>query len=47
MSGMQIGFIMFGILMMLLVVRIPIGIAMFLVGAGGYVVPGLAVSRRC
>ena len=36
MSGMQIGFIMFGILMALLVVRIPIGIAMFMVGAGGY-----------
>ncbi|MDK9702130.1 MAG: TRAP transporter large permease [Sulfuritalea sp.] len=37
MSGTTIGFIMFGILMALLVVRIPIGIAMFLVGAGGYV----------
>ncbi|MBI2355070.1 MAG: TRAP transporter large permease [Deltaproteobacteria bacterium] len=36
MSGTQIGFIMFGILMVLLVVRIPIGIAMFTVGAGGY-----------
>ena len=32
MSGMQIGFIMFGILMALLVVRIPIGIAMFISG---------------
>lgn len=37
MSGMTSGFAMFGILMALLVVRIPIGIAMFIVGAGGYV----------
>jgi len=37
MSGMTLGFVMFGILMALLVVRIPIGIAMFMVGAGGYV----------
>ncbi|BAO29024.1 TRAP transporter large permease [Sulfuritalea hydrogenivorans] len=37
MSGMSLGFLMFGILMALLVVRIPIGIAMFMVGAGGYV----------
>ncbi len=37
MSGTHIGFIIFGVLMVLLVVRIPIGIAMFLVGAGGYV----------
>ncbi|MCK9381411.1 MAG: TRAP transporter large permease [Sulfuritalea sp.] len=37
MSGTTIGFLMFGILMALLVVRIPIGIAMFTVGAGGYV----------
>ena len=36
MSGMMVGGIMFGILLMLLVVRVPIGIAMFLVGAGGY-----------
>ena len=36
MSGTQIGFLMFGILMALLVVRIPIGIAMFSVGCGGY-----------
>jgi tripartite ATP-independent transporter DctM subunit len=35
-SGTSIGFILFGILMVLLVVRIPIGIAMFMVGAGGY-----------
>jgi len=37
MSGTASGFWMFGILMALLVVRIPIGIAMFMVGAGGYV----------
>ncbi|MBM3394406.1 MAG: TRAP transporter large permease [Betaproteobacteria bacterium] len=36
MSGSAIGFIMFGVLMALLVVRVPIGIAMFCVGAGGY-----------
>ncbi len=33
---MQTGFTMFAILMALLVVRVPIGIAMFCVGAGGY-----------
>ena len=38
MSGMTIGLTMFAILMMLLVLRVHIGIAMFLVGAGGYVV---------
>ena len=37
MSGTHIGFIMFGILMLLLVARVPIGIGMFMVGAGGYV----------
>jgi len=37
MSGIQIGFLMFGIMMAMLVIRIPIGIAMFTVGAGGYV----------
>lgn len=36
MSGVQIGFIIFGVLLTLLVVRVPIGIAMFMVGAGGY-----------
>jgi len=36
MSGTAGGFWMFGILMLLLVARIPIGIAMFIVGAGGY-----------
>ena len=37
MNGMAIGMIMFSILLMLLVLRVHIGIAMFLVGAGGYV----------
>jgi tripartite ATP-independent transporter DctM subunit len=36
MSGTAVGFLMFGVLMALLVVRIPIGIAMFMVGAAGY-----------
>jgi tripartite ATP-independent transporter DctM subunit len=38
MSGMSIGLIMFGILMLLLALRVQIGIAMFIVGAGGFVV---------
>ena len=37
MSGSAIGFIMFGILLALMVVRVPIGLSMFMVGAGGYV----------
>ena len=37
MSGASIGFVMFGIMLVLLVIRIPIGIAMFMVGGGGYV----------
>ena len=36
MSGMLVGGIMFSILLLLLVVRVPIGIAMFMVGVGGY-----------
>ena len=36
MSGTQIGFIIFGLLLTLLAVRVPIGIAMFMCGAGGY-----------
>ena len=36
MSGATIGLIMFGILMLMLVLRVPIGISMFLVGAGGF-----------
>ncbi|HJV85409.1 MAG TPA: TRAP transporter large permease [Noviherbaspirillum sp.] len=38
MSGTSIGLSMFGILMLFLVLRIPIGISMFLVGSGGYLV---------
>ena len=37
MSGIQSGLVLFGILMLLLLVRVPIGIGMFMVGAGGYV----------
>lgn len=37
MSGTTTGFVMFAVLLSLLVVRIPIGIAMFTVGACGYV----------
>ena len=36
MSGTSVGFIIFGILLTLLVLRVPIGIAMFMCGAGGY-----------
>lgn len=36
MSGTSVGLIMFGILMLMLVLRVPIGISMFLVGAGGF-----------
>lgn len=38
MSGMSIGMIMFGALMLLLVLRVHIGIAMFVIGAAGFVV---------
>ena len=37
MSGITVGFLIFAVLLALLVVRVPIGIAMFAVGAGGYV----------
>ncbi|MGB3276875.1 MAG: TRAP transporter large permease subunit, partial [Castellaniella sp.] len=37
MSGMTVGFIMFAVLLALMVIRIPIGISMFIAGAGGYV----------
>ncbi len=37
MSGTTVGLIMFGILMVMLVLRVPIGISMFLVGAGGFI----------
>ena len=36
MSGIQSGLLLFGVLMVLLVVRVPIGVAMFMVGATGY-----------
>ncbi len=36
MSGTQLGFLIFGVLLTLLVLRVPIGIAMFISGAGGY-----------
>ena len=37
MSGTQVGFIIFGVLLTLLVLRVPIGVAMFMAGGGGYV----------
>jgi len=37
MSGIQSGLVLFGVLMLLLLLRVPIGVAMFMVGAGGYV----------
>ena len=37
MNGTQIGFVIFGFLLTLMVLRVPIGIAMFIAGAGGYV----------
>ena len=37
MTGIGVGLVLFGLLMVLLVVRVPIGIAMFAIGAGGYV----------
>ncbi len=36
MSGIQVGFVIFGAMLALMVVRVPIGIAMFSVAAGGY-----------
>ena len=36
MSGVGVGSLMFAIMLVLMVVRVPIGIAMFLVGFGGY-----------
>ena len=35
MSGIAVGSIIFAMLMVMLVIRIPIGIAMFVTGAGG------------
>jgi len=37
MSGIEVGFIVFGVMLALMVIRVPIGIAMFVVGAAGYV----------
>ena len=37
MDGITIGLVMFAILLALMVIRIPIGISMFIAGAGGYV----------
>jgi tripartite ATP-independent transporter DctM subunit len=37
MNGIESGLVLFGVLMVLLVLRVPIGVAMFMVGAGGYV----------
>ncbi len=37
MSGTAVGFIIFGVMLALMVVRVPIGIAMFTVGAAGFV----------
>ena len=37
MSGTSVGFIIFGVMLALMVVRVPIGVAMFTVGAAGYV----------
>ena len=36
MSGIEVGFVIFGVILTLMVVRVPIGVAMFIVGAGGY-----------
>ncbi|MGE5090473.1 MAG: TRAP transporter large permease [Candidatus Levyibacteriota bacterium] len=36
MSGIEVGFLMFAIMLTLMVLRVPIGIAMFSVGFGGY-----------
>jgi C4-dicarboxylate transporter DctM subunit len=36
MSGIEVGFVIFGVMLALMLVRVPIGIAMFMVGAGGY-----------
>ncbi len=37
MTGITIGLVLFAVLLFLMVIRIPIGIAMFVSGAGGYV----------
>ena len=48
MSGIGAGLLLFALLMVLLVLRVPIGIAMFTVGAGGYVwLDRRRRGRRC
>src|SRR6266704_218129 len=37
MTGIEVGFVVFGVMLALMVIRVPIGISMFVVGAGGYV----------
>ena len=37
MSGVEFGFLMFGAMLVLLAIRVPIGIAMLLTGVAGYV----------
>ncbi len=36
MTGIESGFVIFGVMLTLMVVRVPIGISMFIVGFGGY-----------
>ena len=36
MTGISLGFLIFGVMLALMVIRVPIGIAMFIVGFGGY-----------
>ncbi|MEP7184027.1 MAG: TRAP transporter large permease [Betaproteobacteria bacterium] len=36
MSGIEVGFVVFGAMLALMVIRVPIGISMFIVGFGGY-----------
>jgi C4-dicarboxylate transporter DctM subunit len=37
MTGVEFGFVMFGVMLVLLAIRVPIGVAMLLTGAAGYV----------
>ncbi len=37
MTGIEVGFVVFGVMLALMVIRVPIGISMFVVGAAGYV----------
>ena len=47
MTGIHVGFVIFGVMLALMVVRVPIGIAMFAVGAGGYLYLTGGASPRC